>query len=612
MPAVSIPAPVGGWNARDALENMAPDDAVELINFVPGNGVVSGRGGSRTIFSGLGSGVDSLIPYEGTTGKKFLGAWGNSIYDITNFAIAPVSLATGFLFAQWQYAAFNNHLALVDGVDPAQVYDGTSLTPMTVTLVATPVNAAFTLGTGTLATGTYWYRVSATNNSGETLASTQTSLAITGPAGVNVNWTKVTGATGYKVYGRSNGTELLIATVGDVATYLDNGSITPAGALPGLNTTGPTPQSLYGVTNFKGRAFYWQFRSTSVWYAAAGSFQGSLTELPLGSVAQRGGYIVQVITWTRDSGDGVDDYCAFIFNTGETLIYQGDDPSNSLRWSMVGRYALGPPVGVRGHARYASTEIIITADGFVGLDEAIQNARSEVIDTFGGKIVSATKKAASIYGTFFGWSATYYPAGNLFLVNVPQSDAIFEQYVKNTNTGSWCRFQGWNARCFGVYDERLYFGTPDGKVVLADVTSEDPDRKAYSDDGNPIQYEALTAYQKFGSPGLKTQLTSARVITNVFDRHAISLNAFADYRTKPLSPVDTPVEQIQGQWDVSNWDEDYWAGDDNDASSFSARPVFRPITAFGFATAMSIRYRSVVQHVVWYSTTFVYKQGGIN
>ncbi len=612
MPAVSIPAPVGGWNARDALENMEPTDAVELINLVPSNGVVAGRGGSRVIFSGLGSQVDSLIPYEGDSAKKFLGAWGDSIYDITDFSVPPVSLASGFLFAQWQYASFDNNLVLVDGVDHAQVYNGTAISPMVVTLVATPVNAAFTLGTGTLATGTYYYRVSAINNSGETLASTETSLAITGPAGVNVNWTKVTGATGYKVYGRTTGAELLLATVGDVATFLDNGSLTPSGALPGANTTGPTANSLYGVTNFKGRAFYWQFRSTSVWYAAAGSFQGMLTELPLGNVSQRGGYIVQVITWTRDSGDGVDDYCAFIFNTGETLIYQGDDPSNSLRWSMVGRYALGPPVGVRGHARYASTEIIITADGFVGLDEAIQNARSEVIDTFGGKIVSAAKKAAQVYKTFYGWSATYYPAGNLFLVNIPQSDTASEQYVKNTNTGSWCRFRGWNARCFAVNDERLYYGTADGKIFLADVTSRDGDRQAYSDGGNPIQYECLTAYQKFGSPGLKTQLTSARVITNVFDRRALSLNAFADYRTKPLPPVDTPVEQVQGQWDVSNWDEDYWAGDDNDASSFSARPVFRPITAFGFATAMSIRYRSIVQNIVWYSTTFVYNQGGIN
>jgi hypothetical protein len=114
--------------------------------------------------------------------------------------------------------------------------------------IPTPVNAAFSSGAGTLGTGTYYYRVSALNAHGETLASTETSLAITGPAGVNVNWTGVPGATGYKIYGRSTGAELFIAEVGKVVTYLDNGSITPSGALPGSDTTTGTGRwrRLYG------------------------------------------------------------------------------------------------------------------------------------------------------------------------------------------------------------------------------------------------------------------------------------------------------------------------------------------------------------------------------
>jgi hypothetical protein len=124
--------------------------------------------------------------------------------------------------------------------------------------VATPVNTAFTAGVGTLPNATYYYRVSAINASGETLASAETSLVIAaGPQGVNVNWGAVAGATGYKIYGRTTGSELLIATVGAVTTYLDNGSITPAGALPTANTTGTlaiqvaaqSPGAAYNVPN---------------------------------------------------------------------------------------------------------------------------------------------------------------------------------------------------------------------------------------------------------------------------------------------------------------------------------------------------------------------------
>ena len=102
-----------------------------------------------------------------------------------------------------------------------------------------PVNAAFTAGSGTLVAGTYYYRVTALTADGtQTLPSVETSLVLAATGGVNVNWGAVTGATGYNVYGRSTGAELLIATLGNVTTYLDDGSITPAGAMPTSNSTG--------------------------------------------------------------------------------------------------------------------------------------------------------------------------------------------------------------------------------------------------------------------------------------------------------------------------------------------------------------------------------------
>ena len=111
-----------------------------------------------------------------------------------------------------------------------------------------PVNAAFSTATigGSLAAGTYYYRVSAINANGETLASTETSQVV--PAGtstntVTVNWVAVTppagvaAVTGYRIYGRTTGTELFLASVGLVTTYVDTGALTPAGALPATNTT---------------------------------------------------------------------------------------------------------------------------------------------------------------------------------------------------------------------------------------------------------------------------------------------------------------------------------------------------------------------------------------
>ena len=67
----------------------------------------------------------------------------------------------------------------------------------------TPVISGLVETTGTLAAGTYYYRVSAVNSKGETLASVEDNVTIVATKGVQITWGAVDGATGYKIYGRS-------------------------------------------------------------------------------------------------------------------------------------------------------------------------------------------------------------------------------------------------------------------------------------------------------------------------------------------------------------------------------------------------------------------------
>ena len=43
--AVSVPAPTGGWNARDSLDDMEASDAVKMVNLIPRSGWVEARNG---------------------------------------------------------------------------------------------------------------------------------------------------------------------------------------------------------------------------------------------------------------------------------------------------------------------------------------------------------------------------------------------------------------------------------------------------------------------------------------------------------------------------------------------------------------------------------------
>lgn len=119
-----------------------------------------------------------------------------------------------------------------------------------VSQLATPtgVSTSTTTYGGVLAAGTYSYRVAAFNAFGQTLASTGVTQVTTGTtSAVLVSWTAVTGASGYRIYGRTSGSELLIYSVAAPRTsFLDTGSRGPNGALPGANTTGPFASAMVG------------------------------------------------------------------------------------------------------------------------------------------------------------------------------------------------------------------------------------------------------------------------------------------------------------------------------------------------------------------------------
>jgi hypothetical protein len=117
----------------------------------------------------------------------------------------------------------------------------------TVAGLVTPVNAAFSQSAtgGSLTAATYYYRVAAASaggtfatNAATTVASTETSIVVASGTTntVTVAWLKVPGAIAYKVYGRSTGAELLMATLpGYALSWTDTGSVTPSGSPPNVD-----------------------------------------------------------------------------------------------------------------------------------------------------------------------------------------------------------------------------------------------------------------------------------------------------------------------------------------------------------------------------------------
>lgn len=88
---------------------------------------------------------------------------------------------------------------------------------------------------GSLSNGTYSYRITQTEDSIESGPSTATTIVVDAGGSSNRNVITLPGEIGivYNIYGRTSGSEELIATTSAGATsYNDTGSVSPSGALP--------------------------------------------------------------------------------------------------------------------------------------------------------------------------------------------------------------------------------------------------------------------------------------------------------------------------------------------------------------------------------------------
>lgn len=152
-----------------------------------------------------------------TTAPLRVGTHNNG--DTLDGTIDPVVLAAG------KDAYGDAHAVLLDGYGRVQTADRAD---------SPPVVSVSGLTAGSLSAGTYYYQVSSVTPWGESGASNAVSVAVGATSRVWITWTAVPGAIGYRVYGRSSGSELFMQYVdAQVATgsgWIDDGSVTPSGA----------------------------------------------------------------------------------------------------------------------------------------------------------------------------------------------------------------------------------------------------------------------------------------------------------------------------------------------------------------------------------------------
>jgi hypothetical protein len=275
-----------------------------------------------------------------------------------------------------------------------------------------------------------------------------------------------------------------------------------------------------------------------------------VTNFELGGLYTKGGYLVAMATWTRDAGDGEDDYAVFISSRGQVAVYQGTDPASADTWALIGVFEVGTPIGYRCFTKVAGDLALINIDGVLPLSRALtmdRGAAASVAIT--ANINNAMNEAARNYKDNFGWELIAYPKGTLAILNVPlRTGTEQHQYIMNTLSGAWCRFTGWNANCFAVFRDDLYFGGNDGVVYKADTSSCDQDEEVVA--------IGQTAYNYFGSRGVFKDFKLTQPLVTTDSDVAPALGLSTDFKDNETLVAPEISSTVAARFDEAIWDED--------------------------------------------------------
>ena len=146
--ARTLVAPIKGWYVGSPLAQAPDQTAVLLENAFPEIDFVRARGGAAAYATGMPNApVNTLMPYRSSGTYKMFASCNGSIFDVSNPGAVGAALVTGlnpnapFSYVQFSATGQQNLLA-ANGIDPVQIYNGTSwgTAPAITGLTGAPLN----------------------------------------------------------------------------------------------------------------------------------------------------------------------------------------------------------------------------------------------------------------------------------------------------------------------------------------------------------------------------------------------------------------------------------------------------------------------------------------
>lgn len=279
---------------------------------------------------------------------------------------------------------------------------------------------------------------------------------------------------------------------------------------------GISDRLVWGCQTFKGRVYYWYEGVQKFWYAAAGAYQGAMSEYDLSQFTISDGKLLAMVPLTIDGGAGPDDLAAFVFSTGEVLLFQGDDPGTATAWQQIGRFEIPQPLGPQSWVQTGSASIVGTTVGGVDLARALAVGAYDVSAVVGQQVTGAainalpsplTNSQLLIVGNdnLLVWAR--FPADSYNDGTDIQTLAMDLTAKRWSNFRNQATLAGFGTTCIGVCNNRLFLGDAFGQLHEYTLTGTG-DTLASVGTQTATLFETVQAYSDFGAPTSRKKITA--------------------------------------------------------------------------------------------------------
>lgn len=539
-----ISAPLKGLSLSSKLVPGDPLTATVLDNWVIEENQVKARPGTLLRLTHGTAPMETLVPFYGAPSKMSAATAGEIVL------LDGTVVHSGFAGNDWSWTAFSNlsatdYTVMVNGLDGVWSWDGGAVAPPFPVAVVSLSNTnpatvqVAPADIGNFANGMV-VMIAGAVGAGMTVAN---GLHYITSVGVPANTFTLVG----------------VDTSGGAAPQTVGVTASPPGSMQKEIVTAPptdpwvVPDQFNIVLAHMNRLWFADSSNLAVYYLDIQQKSGVVKVLPLNALFKRGGNIRAMYTWTTEGAVNLNDQLCIFSSNGELVIYSGVDPGPSGDFELSGIFRFDTPMSKHSVVNYGGELYVLISTGLVPLS-TLMRAEAEQLGQSDRNVFSKFFNASLNNRDRPGWQAILNPSSGRLIANMPQGGTNnYSQMVRFMPNPIWASWSALSSRCWGWVDNRLYFGSDNGRVY-------EMHPNFLNDNGQPIKVDVQAAWSNYGTPAAKHfKMILPYLQSDGTPRPFVDIKVDYDM-SAPSNQPDVTFADTGATWDLATWDVDFWAG----------------------------------------------------